>query len=104
MSLRCSIQPLPPWENLPPLEKGQCWVDENLPEGQSLKILLEDGVPIGAVCIGSSDLVSTLGMLRPLIRGKVNIHGEPQMLRSLLAKNIAQYHQVFGKEYWNKTA
>jgi len=85
-------------------EKGQCWIDENLPEGQSLKILLEDGVPVGGVCIGSSDLVSTLGMLRPLIRGKVNIHGKPQMLRSLLARNIAQYHQAFGKKYWNKTA
>jgi len=78
-------------------EGSESWTDENQPKDQSLKIVLKHGVPIGAACVGSSDLVPTLGMLRPLIRGKVNIHGQPQMLKAILAKNIAQYHQVFEK-------
>ncbi|MBW2657986.1 MAG: NAD(P)/FAD-dependent oxidoreductase [Deltaproteobacteria bacterium] len=80
-------------------ENRECWTDKSLPEDQSLKIMLEEDVPVGAVCIGSSDLVSTLGMLRPLIRGKVSLRGKPEMLKAILAKNIAQYHRAFGKEY-----
>lgn len=46
------------------------WIDERLAENQYLKIVSKNGVPIGAVAVGESELVCTLGMLRPLIRGK----------------------------------
>ena len=85
------------------IEGGESWTDESLPKDQCLKIVLKNGVPVGAACIGSSELVSTLGMLRPLIRAKVNIHGEPRMLKALLAKNIAQYHRAFGKQGFSQT-
>ncbi len=79
------------------IEGSESWIDENLPEDQYLKIVLKDGVPIGAICAGGSELISTLGMLRPLIREKVRLQGKPGMLKSILAKNIAQHHQAFVK-------
>jgi NAD(P)H-nitrite reductase large subunit len=75
----------------------ESWIDESLPDQQYLKIVLKDGVPIGATCVGSADLVATLGMLRPLIREKVRLSGEPEMLKSIMAQNISQHHQAFVK-------
>ena len=78
-------------------EGRERWSDESLPDDQYLTIVLKEGVPIGATCVGSSDLVSTLGMLRPLIREKVRIKGKPEMLKEMMAQNISQHHQAFVK-------
>ncbi len=75
----------------------ESWIDDSLPKDQYLKIVLQRGVPIGATCVGSAELVSTLGMLRPLIRGKVHITGKPGTLKAIMAKNISQHHQAFIK-------
>ncbi len=79
------------------VEGSESWIDESLPQDQYLKIVLREGVPIGATCAGGSDLISTLGMLRPMIREKVRLQGEPEMLRAILARNIAQHHREFVK-------
>ena len=73
------------------------WLDESLPDNQYMTIVLKGGVPIGATCVGSSELVSTLGMLRPLIREKVRIEGKPEMLKAMMAHNISHHHQAFVK-------
>ena len=75
----------------------ESWIDNNLPQDEYLKIVLKDGVPVGATCVGSSELIPTLGMLRPLIRGKIRLQGSPGMLKSILARNIAQHQQAFVK-------
>ena len=79
------------------IEGSESWIDENLPEDQYLKIVLKDGMPIGAICAGGSELISTLGMLRPLIREKVSLQGKPGMFKAILARNIAQHQQAFVK-------
>ena len=79
------------------VDGGESWRDETLPEDQYLKIVLKNGVPVGATCVGNSELVSSLGMLRPLIRGKVQLRGKPAMLKEIMAKNISQHHQAFVK-------
>jgi nitrite reductase (NADH) large subunit len=79
------------------IEGSESWIDENLPEDQYLKIVLKDGIPIGAICAGGSELISTLGMLRPLIREKVSLQGKPGMFKAILARNIAQHQQAFVK-------
>lgn len=73
------------------------WVDESLPDDQYLKVVLKDDIPIGATCVGSADLISTLGILRPLIREKVRLQGKPEMLKEFMAKNISQHHEAFVK-------
>jgi len=73
------------------------WSDDSLPDDQYMTIVLKGGAPIGATCVGSSELVSTLGLLRPLIREKVRIEGKPEMLKALMAQNISQHHQAFVK-------
>lgn len=73
------------------------WIDDSLPDDQYLKIVLRKGVPIGAICVGNSELVSTLGLLRPLIREKIRLKGKPGMLRTMMAQNISQHHQAFVK-------
>jgi nitrite reductase (NADH) large subunit len=78
-------------------EGTESWTDQSLPGDQYLRILLKDGIPLGATCVGSSELISTLGMLRPLIRGKIKIQGEPGMLKTNITKNIVQHHQAFVK-------
>lgn len=78
-------------------EGCETWIDESLPADQYMKIVLKNGVPVGATCVGSSDLVSTLGMLRPLIREKVQIAGKPEMLKTIMAQNFSQHHQAFVK-------
>jgi nitrite reductase (NADH) large subunit len=71
------------------------WIDERLAENQYLKIVSKNGVPIGAVAVGESELVCTLGMLRPLIRGKVRINGTPEKLKTIMARNISLHHKAF---------
>ena len=78
-------------------EGTESWIDDSLAQDQYLKIVLQGGVPVGAACVGSAELVSTLGMLRPLIRGKVRITGKPGSLKAILAQNISQHHQAFIK-------
>jgi len=78
-------------------EGCESWLDESLPDDQYMTIVLKGGVPIGATCVGSSELVSTLGMLRPLIREKVRIEGKPDKLKAIMAQNISQHHQAFVK-------
>lgn len=78
-----------------PDEGADIWVDETLPPGQYLKIILTDGVPVGATCVGDADLVSTLGMLRPLIRERVRLGGDPERLKMIMAQKVSQYHRSF---------
>ena len=78
-------------------EGSESWIDDSLPQDQYLKIVLQQGRPIGATCVGSAELVSTLGMLRPLIRGKVRIAGKPGTMKAIMAQNISQHHQAFIK-------
>ncbi len=73
----------------------EVWVDERLAENQYLKIVLKEGVPIGAVAVGESELVATLGMLRPLIRQKIRINGTPRNLKAIMAQNISRHHKAF---------
>ena len=76
----------------------ESWIDKSLPKDQYLKILLKEGVPVGAISAGNSELISTLGFLRPLIRGKVRIQGgDSGTLKSMIAKNIVQHHKAFAK-------
>lgn len=80
------------------IEGTDSWIDKSLPKDQYLKVLMKKGVPIGAICAGSSELISTLGCLRPLIRGKVRIQeGDPGMLKEMLAKNIVHHYHAFAK-------
>lgn len=51
-------------------------------------------VETGAVCVGGAEPISTLGMLRPLIREKVRLQTKPGMLKAIIAQNISQYHQT----------
>ncbi len=74
---------------------GDNWVDESLADNQYLKIVVKECVPVGAVAVGESELVATLGMLRPLIRGKVRIHGTPKDLKTIMAWNISHHHKAF---------
>lgn len=78
-------------------EDSESWIDTSLPQDQYLKVILKKGVPVGATCVGSSELVTTLGMLRPLIREKVQLLGKPEMLKEIMAQNISQHHQAFAK-------
>lgn len=73
------------------------WIDQTLPEDHYLKIVLKDGFPVGATCVGGADLVSTLGILRPLIREKVRLQDKSGMLKEIMAKNISQHHEAFVK-------
>ncbi len=79
------------------IEGSESWIDDSLPQDQYLKIIMKDGIPIGAACAGNSELISMLGMLRPLIREKVFLQGKPEMLKATMAQNIAQQHQAFIK-------
>ncbi len=77
-------------------EGTESCTDKSLPKNQYLKILLKEGVPVGATCAGSSELISTLGILRPLIREKIRVQeGKPGMLKAMLARNIVQHHKAF---------
>lgn len=73
------------------------WIDASLPGDQYLKIVLRNDVPVGAICVGSTELISTLGMLRPLIREKIQLKGNPEMLKAIMAQNISQHYQAFVK-------
>jgi hypothetical protein len=59
--------------------------------------LLKNGVPVGAVSAGGSELISTLGMLQPLIREKINVGSEPGKIKSTIAQYLVQHHQAFNK-------
>jgi nitrite reductase (NADH) large subunit len=78
-------------------EGDEIWLDDSLPEDQYLKIVLRDSVPVGATCAGDSDLISTLGMLRPLIREKVRIQGKPGTIKAMMAQNLSRHHHAFVK-------
>ena len=77
------------------VDADETWIDQSLDDDQYLKIVLKNNIPIGATCVGSPKLVTTLGMLRPLIREKIRIAGRPETLRSILAKNISKHHHAF---------
>ncbi len=77
------------------VDGAEIWTDETLPPDQYLKIVMKEGVPVGATCAGGSELIATLGLLRPLIRQKVSIQGNPAMLKTMLAQNITRYHHSF---------
>jgi len=75
----------------------ESWTDENLPKDQYFKILLKDGIPVGAVAVGGPDLIATLGLLQPLIREKIHVGAQPDKLKTIVAQNLAQHHQAFIK-------
>ncbi len=79
------------------VDGGESWIDDTLEQDQYLKIVLQDGVPCGATCVGNPELVSSLGILRPLIRERVRLPGKPEMLREIMAKNMSQHHEAFAK-------
>jgi hypothetical protein len=60
--------------------------------------LLKNGIPVGAVSAGSSDLVSSLGLLQPLIREKIHVGSQPGMLKSIVAQDLVQHHPAFRKQ------
>lgn len=78
-------------------EGMETWGDENIPDDQYFKILLKNGVPVGAVSAGDSELISTLGQLQPLIREKINVGSQPGKLKSVVAEYLVQHHQAFSK-------
>lgn len=75
----------------------ETWSDDDTPDDQYLKILLRNGVPVGAVSAGSSELVSTLGLLQPLISEKIHVGSHPGKLKSIVAQNLVRHHQAFSK-------
>jgi nitrite reductase (NADH) large subunit len=75
----------------------ETWSDDGTPEDQYFKVLLKNGIPVGAVSAGSSELVSTLGLLQPLIREKIHVGSQPGELKSLVAQYLVQHHQAFSK-------
>lgn len=54
-------------------ETSQVWMYD-LGEKGFFKVVLEDKVPVGASLVGKSELVEFLGILRPIIRKKVEIN------------------------------
>jgi len=75
----------------------ETWTDESIPENQYLKILLKNGIPMGAVSAGDSDLIATLGLLQPLIREKIHVGAGVGNLKALVAQNLVGHHQAFRK-------
>lgn len=75
----------------------ETWSDADTPDDQYLKILLRDGVPVGAISAGGSELVSTLGLLQPLINEKIHVGSHPGKLKSIVAQNLVRHHQAFSK-------
>jgi NAD(P)H-nitrite reductase large subunit len=73
----------------------ETWSDDDIPDDQYFKILLRNGIPVGAVSAGSSDLVTTLGLLQPLISEKIHVGSQPGRLKSIVAQNLVQHHQAF---------
>ena len=77
-------------------EETETWNDDSNSENQYLKILLKNGIPVGAVSAGGSEIVSTLGLLQPLIQEKIHV-AQPGKLKSTIAFNLAQHHPAFIK-------
>ena len=75
----------------------EVWIDQALPQGSYLKIVLQDHTPIGGVAAGGSELVATLGILRPLIREKVRLRPGRCNLQSMWAQALARHHEAFAK-------
>ncbi len=73
------------------------WSDDDAPDDQYFKILLRNGIPVGAVSAGSSELVTTLGLLQPLIREKIHVGSQPGKLKSMVAQNLVQHHQAYSR-------
>ncbi len=78
-------------------EEMETWIDESLPKDQYFKILLRDGIPVGAVAVGGPDLIVTLGLLQPMIREKIHVGTLPSKLKTIVAQNLALHHQAFRK-------
>lgn len=76
----------------------ETWSDDSVPEDQYLKILLQNGIPVGAVAAGGSELAVTLGLLQPMIREKIYVGAKPGKLKSIIAQNLAQHHPAFSKQ------
>ncbi len=77
------------------IDGDDSWIDEQLPQGHYQKIVTRQGVPQGAIALGDSGQVSTLGMLRPLIREKIKFRGGRGELKDLLARSLVEHHQAF---------
>jgi nitrite reductase (NADH) large subunit len=75
----------------------ETWSDDDTPEDQYFRILLRNGIPVGAVSAGSSELVSTLGLLQPLISEKIRVGTQPGKLRATVAQYLVQHHQAYSK-------
>lgn len=56
-------------------ETSEVWLYD-LDEKGFFKVVLEDKVPVGAALVGKSELVEFLGILRPIIRKKIEIDCE----------------------------
>jgi nitrite reductase (NADH) large subunit len=76
----------------------ETWSDDGIPNDQYLAILLKNGIPVGAVSAGSSELVSTLGQLQPLIREKIPVGSRPGKIESMVAQDLVQHHPAFRKQ------
>ncbi len=70
-------------------EGNEIWEHYDGKEGSYLKVVLEDGIPVGGTIAGGSDLVAFLGVLRPFIRKKQRIEDSPEKLMETLHKKIA---------------
>ncbi len=53
-----------------------------------MKIVLNEGVPVGALCVGPPERVAVLGMLRPLIRQHKRLETEPERLLETLQARL----------------
>jgi nitrite reductase (NADH) large subunit len=76
----------------------ETWSDDDIPEDHYFRILLNNGIPVGAVSAGSSELAATLGLLQPLIRAKIHVGSHPGRLKSVAAQYLAEHHPAFHKQ------
>jgi NAD(P)H-nitrite reductase large subunit len=79
------------------IDEMDTWTDDNIPEDQYLKILMKNGIPVGALLAGDPELTSTLGILQPLIREKIHVGEEAGRLKSFLAQNLVKHHPAFSR-------
>ena len=73
------------------------WYDDSLSNRNYFKIVMQDHTPIGGVCAGSSELVASLGILRPLIREKVKLKPSQGNMKSMWAQALVMHHGAFSK-------
>ncbi|HTX92069.1 MAG TPA: FAD-dependent oxidoreductase, partial [Anaerolineales bacterium] len=75
----------------------ETWSEDDT-DNQYFKILLRNGIPVGAVSAGSSERASTLGLLQPLISEKIHVGAQPGRLKSIVAQNLVYHHQAYRKQ------